>query len=98
MVPIRSFNAAPLPQGAIVDCGGRGRPEALLKPFQRIRRQGTPIAHVAIGTLIQVYNLVSRQRQPGVVKEHWELGRLYQFAILLYERLRQRLRSVQFRN
>ncbi|MBD2535130.1 hypothetical protein H6G97_39260 [Nostoc flagelliforme FACHB-838] len=32
------------------------------------------IADVAIGTQVQVYNLVSRQWQPGVVKDYWEPG------------------------
>jgi hypothetical protein len=32
------------------------------------------IADVAIGTQVQVYNLVSRQWQPGIVKDYWELG------------------------
>jgi hypothetical protein len=32
------------------------------------------IADVAIGTPVQVYNLVSRQWQPGIVKDYWDLG------------------------
>ncbi|WP_341531487.1 hypothetical protein WKK05_35930 (plasmid) [Nostoc sp. UHCC 0302] len=32
------------------------------------------IADVPIGTPVQVYNLVSRQWQPGVVKDYWEPG------------------------
>jgi hypothetical protein len=32
------------------------------------------IADVAVGTQVQVYNLVSRQWQPGVVKDYWEPG------------------------
>lgn len=32
------------------------------------------IATVAIGTQVQVYNFVSRQWQPGVVKDYWEPG------------------------
>ncbi|WP_341532184.1 DUF488 family protein (plasmid) [Nostoc sp. UHCC 0302] len=32
------------------------------------------IADVGIGTSVQVYNLVSRQWQPGIVKDYWELG------------------------
>ncbi|MBD2532940.1 hypothetical protein H6G97_26535 [Nostoc flagelliforme FACHB-838] len=32
------------------------------------------IATVAIGTQVQVYNLISRQWQPGVVKDYWEPG------------------------
>ncbi|MEH2260753.1 hypothetical protein [Nostoc sp.] len=32
------------------------------------------IADLAIVTPVQVYNLVSRQWQPGAVKDYWELG------------------------
>ncbi|MBD0266111.1 MAG: hypothetical protein ICV78_26350 [Tolypothrix sp. Co-bin9] len=32
------------------------------------------IADVMLGTLVQVYNLISWQRQPEAVKDYWEPG------------------------
>ena len=39
------------------------------------------IATVAIGTQVQVYNLVSRQSQPGVVKDYWSQGAFWKCAV-----------------